>query len=1233
MKESPLSLFDVLTEEYKHQSVQPRFDQETENLFEAKRNQYKKEFANLDEAGRARKVDEALVADFYQWLHKHGVKRSALCFSGGGIRSATFALGLLQGLAQHKLLDKFHFLSTVSGGGYIGSWLSAWIHRQGINRVQHDLAVSCKSADGQTPETPVSATDPEPETIRHLRRYSNYMSPRLGLFSADTWTLVGTFLRNLLLNWTVLIPLIVAAMAIPRLAVSIASWNYPRQWVETTTIILSFIAGVIGMAYMVASLPGWRAKSKLSDKWKTESRFLSWCWMMLNASAFLGAFYWSWIHIPKGRSLSLIGDSLHPSIPFILFGVCFHLLGYLIARVFLVKLDSRGAVQEIFDFVVRGLTGVLGGACLWAMTLAFQPAPIEIARANPGTTKPPVVSSTPTPVPSPTATPEPKPSPAASVNLPIASLPAQIEVSVVPSPTPIDAAAKARQEREAENKRITIKAGLYASLGPPLYLLMFLIAATLFIGVASTYTTDADRELMARTGAWMLITIFGWSLFCALVIFGPVGLVWLWKEFKISLLSVSTVSGLLTLIGGFSSKTSAAKKADSAKGPTSMIGQLLTTSLPAAATIFVLIILAALSLATSALISVAYYYLKSRGAVYQFTGWFLAKLEGVPLLNSLLPQDFKGRIDGMEWLPSFSTGNAWWHLEVLYNSPAILVIFVVGTILLAGLAMGLFVNINKFSLHSAYRDRLIRAYLGASNNTRRPNPFTGFDERDNIQMHNLLTELFRPSCFEKSLDGLVTFLLAGRDKFESVRIEMYDTSDTAAFIYKRLAPDTQNLLKNGAPSGDKERKALKQALSDDFNRIIQSEELYNEAAFGGPLTEIAGVAKPPDVPLFHLFGRAMFARPVYVQRLLMNRKLIEKTFSQWIESPEQLGFDKEARPMHIVNIALNLVGGKELAWQERKAQPFTVSPLHAGSFGLGYREADQYAISRQQNGALSLGTSMAISGAAVSPNMGYNSSSAVTFLLMIFNVRLGWWLGNPGPAGKQTYMKPSPFFTPKPLIAETLGMTDSEHSYVYLSDGAHFDNLALYEMVRRRCHFILLSDAGADGDFNFDDLGNAFRKIRIDLGVPIDLWEMPIQPRVASDKLFAADGKAAGKYCALAKIKYSEVDGKGAEDGWLIYIKPTVYGIEPPDVQNYAKANPTFPHETTGDQMYSESQFESYRALGEYVIKQIIGKDQINSFGEVVNRANAHLKRNEKEESLPLADWTQRISKALKDML
>jgi hypothetical protein len=105
------------------------------------------------------------------------------------------------------------------------------------------------------------------------------------------------------------------------------------------------------------------------------------------------------------------------------------------------------------------------------------------------------------------------------------------------------------------------------------------------------------------------------------------------------------------------------------------------------------------------------------------------------------------------------------------------------------------------------------------------------------------------------------------------------------------------------------------------------------------------------------------------------------------------------RPLHVINIALNLVSTSSLAWQERMAAPFTVSPLYSGSNELGYRDTSEYG----GDTGLSLGTAMAISGAAASPNMGYYSSPAVTFLMSMLNVRLGWWLGNPGPVGDGSY--------------------------------------------------------------------------------------------------------------------------------------------------------------------------------------------------------------------------------------
>jgi hypothetical protein len=139
---------------------------------------------------------------------------------------------------------------------------------------------------------------------------------------------------------------------------------------------------------------------------------------------------------------------------------------------------------------------------------------------------------------------------------------------------------------------------------------------------------------------------------------------------------------------------------------------------------------------------------------------------------------------------------------------------------------------------------------------------------------------------------------------------------------------------------------------------------------------------------------------------------------------------------------------------------------------------------------------------------------------------------------------------------------------VYLSDGGHFENLGLYEMVRRRCRTIVVLDGGCDPDFSYDDLGNALRKIRIDLGIPIEFDHAQAWPL-----------REHRKRCALGWVRYSAIDGPGT-DGRLIYVKPMLIGTEAPDVASYAKAHPAFPHQTTADQWFDESQTESYRSLG-----------------------------------------------------
>jgi hypothetical protein len=151
------------------------------------------------------------------------------------------------------------------------------------------------------------------------------------------------------------------------------------------------------------------------------------------------------------------------------------------------------------------------------------------------------------------------------------------------------------------------------------------------------------------------------------------------------------------------------------------------------------------------------------------------------------------------------------------------------------------------------------------------------------------------------------------------------------------------------------------------------------------------------------------------------------------------------------------------------------------------------------------------------------------------------------------------------LLKEAFALTTNQSEYVYLSDGGHFENLGLYEMVLRRCRHIVVLDAGCDEDFTYEDLGNALRKIRIDFRIPI---------------VFEAIDK--DKRCAVARIEYPE-----GEPGHIVYVKPKMLQDEPPDVTSYWRANITFPHQSTADQWFDESQTESYRMLGKFTIDSI----------------------------------------------
>ncbi|EKU84529.1 hypothetical protein [Massilia timonae] len=253
-----------------------------------------------------------------------------------------------------------------------------------------------------------------------------------------------------------------------------------------------------------------------------------------------------------------------------------------------------------------------------------------------------------------------------------------------------------------------------------------------------------------------------------------------------------------------------------------------------------------------------------------------------------------------------------------------------------------------------------------------------------------------------------------------------------------------------------------------------------------------------------------------------------------------------------------------------------MAPGGAGAPAGCYRPTDQYAsrsgVGLDDDAGVRLGMAVALSGAAASPNMGAHSSPPLNFLMTMFNVRLGRWCPNPARRAWTSASPPIGLFS---LLSELFGQLDSDAAYVHLTDGGHFDNLGIYELVRRRCRLVIAVDVGSDRHLAFEDLGNAIRRCATDLHVRIDL---------DVSRLGALGDKGmCGASCAAGTIRYSLAD-RGAADGVLLYVKPAIVGNENADLLNYRKLHPDYPHESIADQWFDEAQFESYRALGDHIV-------------------------------------------------
>jgi hypothetical protein len=869
-----------------------------------------------------------------------------LAFSGGGIRSATFNLGVLQALSELKLLAEFDYLSTVSGGGYIGSWLSAWIHRSDARNLEQEEETEKRT--GRRPQhTPGVLSvqerlslkehpDDEPPEVSFLRSYSNYLTPKTGIFSSDTLAAVATYLRNLILNLSILLFCLTVVLLVPRMAAWIGLSLKTAPGALFGFALVGLTVAILFINLNLASqLPNSRTRrdrKRLGVEWRAP-------WYTKRGAVLLA------IVMP----LALAAISLS-------FWLAFR--PSTLAEDFL-STDRASLLRNAA--IVVGMTGAIGLIWLFALRVAGvkrEPGDRPTWRWRLG---------------------------ALAIGLAIGLLAVLTFHGIL-----LD------RPEGAERLWWATVWGLPGLLG------VFGLAAVFIVGVSGRQFEEDSREWWSRLGGVLFGVVIGWIVVGGIAIQAPFWVMVGAQELKGLVQSlgiawlVTTVAGVRAAMGGSTGKPGSPTWRD-----------LLATATP-----YIFLV--------GLLVTLAY-------GVHRTLGLWLGPGGSVTVWS-----DYTRHVTA--WLSAYG----------------LLLPFLLSVVLAAFFSWR--IDVNVFAFHMFYRNRLVRCYLGASNPRRAPHPFTGFDGEDSLAL-----------------------------------------------------------------------KALRH------------------------------------------------------------------------------------RPYHLINGAMNITTGTRLAWQERKAASFIASPLFCGyelkddtrRTGTYQRTADFLAdenTERRRRAArvrerlglpptddpdsgelnMALGTALAVSGAAASPNQGYHSSPAVAFLMTVFNVRLGWWLQN--PAKPRKWRTEGPRWGIMYLLSELLGMADETSRYVYISDGGHFENLGLYELVRRRCRFIVACDAGMDPAFEFEDLGNAIRKCKVDLGVSIDIDTRPLRPDQATGRALA--------HCAVGTIRYERARGQMA-DGYLLYIKPCITGGEPGDVLQYRSGHAAFPHESTSDQWFGESQFESYRRLGYHSAKTV----------------------------------------------
>jgi hypothetical protein len=302
-------------------------------------------------------------------------------------------------------------------------------------------------------------------------------------------------------------------------------------------------------------------------------------------------------------------------------------------------------------------------------------------------------------------------------------------------------------------------------------------------------------------------------------------------------------------------------------------------------------------------------------------------------------------------------------------------------------------------------------------------------------------------------------------------------------------------------------------------------------------------------------------------------------------------------PVHLINVTVNATSGSgdQLTQRDRQGLPMVLSPDGPLVEGEPVKKGPSWAGTE-----LKISYWIGISGAAFTTGLGRGTSLGKAILLSLVNVRLGWWWESgqkPDKAGDFTLWRNQAYLW-RELKADFKGR---DGSHWYLSDGGHFENTGVFELLRRKVGVVVCCDCGADPNYRFEDLANLMRLARIDLGIEFK----PLSPAEARSALFPRHEGRIEDYLAASEAElaraqlYKSIGEGGGQNNkcalaysvqypdrttsLLLVIKPRLIEDAPLDLREYQGRNPDFPQQTTMDQFFDDAQWESYRKLGSLI--------------------------------------------------